>query len=53
VSDLEVRLVELGGALDHPDGEQLLARFRAEIDGGTASDWDTFFAEVGPSYRPA
>jgi len=37
VSDLEVRLVELGGALDHPDGEQLLARFRAEIDGGTAT----------------
>jgi len=33
VSDLEVRLVELGGALDHPDGEALLARVREEIRG--------------------
>jgi len=30
-----------------------LDKLGAEIDGGTASDWDTFFAEVGPSYRPA
>jgi hypothetical protein len=33
VSDLEVRLVELGGALDHPDGDDLVARVRDEISG--------------------
>jgi hypothetical protein len=31
VSDLEVRLVELGGALDHPPGDGLVARVRSEI----------------------
>jgi hypothetical protein len=40
VSDLEVRLVELGGALDHPEGEQLLAHVRAELDGRAATPTD-------------
>src|SRR3954447_8161752 len=31
MSDLEVRLVELGGALDHPDGEALIGRVCDEI----------------------
>ena len=31
MSDLEVRLVELGGALDHPDGDALLDRVREDI----------------------
>lgn len=33
MSDLEVRLVQLGGRLDHPEGEALVARAQAEIDG--------------------
>lgn len=33
MSDLEVRLVELGGRLDHPDGDGLLERVRTQIDG--------------------
>jgi hypothetical protein len=32
-----VRLVELGGALDHPEGVELLARVRADIDGRTTT----------------
>lgn len=37
MSDLEVRLVELGGRLDHPEGADLLARVRAELDGRPAA----------------
>jgi hypothetical protein len=31
VSDLEVRLVEVGGRLDHPEGAHLIANVRAEL----------------------
>ncbi len=37
MSDLEVRLVELGGQLDHPDGDELLTRVRAEVDGRSST----------------